>query len=32
MAEFLGAHLKEIRTAVSWSGACHNGTGVFDGS
>jgi dienelactone hydrolase len=31
MAEFLGRHPKEIKTAVSWSGACHNGAGVFEG-
>ncbi|NLC11469.1 MAG: alpha/beta hydrolase [Firmicutes bacterium] len=31
MAEFLGRHPKEIKTAVSWSGACHNGIGVFVG-
>jgi uncharacterized protein len=29
MAEFLGNHPKEIKSAISWSGACHNGEGVF---
>jgi hypothetical protein len=31
MAEFLGKHPNEIKVAVSWSGACHNGAGVFNG-
>jgi len=31
MAEFLGKHPLKIKAAVSWSGACHNGTGVFNG-
>lgn len=30
MAEFL-KEAPELATAVSWSGACHNGPGVFDG-
>jgi uncharacterized protein len=30
MAEFLGRYPKEIKTAVSWSGACHDGIGVFN--
>ncbi len=29
MAEFLGRYPKEINAAVSWSGVCHNGEGVF---
>ncbi len=31
MAEFLGRHPEEITAAVSWSGECHNGAGVFEG-
>lgn len=31
MAEFLGNHPDEIKVAVSLSGACHNGEGVFRG-
>lgn len=31
MAEFLGRHPKKVKVAVSWSGACHNGEGVFAG-
>jgi len=31
MAEFLGRHPSKIKAAVSWSGACHNGEGVFAG-
>lgn len=31
MAEFLGNHYKSINAAVSLSGACHNGEGVFKG-
>jgi|SRR5699024_4378416 len=31
MAEFLGNHSEEIKVAVSLSGACHNGEGVFQG-
>lgn len=31
MAEFLGKYPKEINAAISWSGACHNGEGVFTG-
>lgn len=31
MAEFLGKYPDEIKVAVSWSGACHNGEGVFKG-
>lgn len=29
MAMFLDTHHDKIKAAVSWSGACHNGTGVF---
>lgn len=31
MAEFLGKYPEGINAAVSWSGACHNGEGVFSG-
>ncbi|MTI86156.1 MAG: alpha/beta hydrolase [Firmicutes bacterium] len=31
MAEFLGKHPQKINAAISWSGACHNGEGVFAG-
>lgn len=31
MAEFLGKYNESIKTAVSLSGACHNGEGVFRG-
>ncbi|HHX79928.1 MAG TPA: alpha/beta fold hydrolase [Acholeplasmataceae bacterium] len=31
MAEFLGKYPGKIKAAVSWSGACHNGEGVFGG-
>lgn len=31
MAEFIGKYPEEIKVAVSWSGACHNGAGVFEG-
>ncbi|HIW12736.1 MAG TPA: alpha/beta hydrolase [Candidatus Salinicoccus stercoripullorum] len=31
MAEFLGDHTDSIKAAVSLSGACHNGKGVFRG-
>lgn len=31
MAEFLGGHTDSIKAAVSLSGACHNGEGVFRG-
>lgn len=31
MAEFLGRFPDQIKVAVSWSGACHNGEGVFSG-
>jgi len=29
MAVFLGKHPEKIKAAVSWSGICHNGKGVF---
>jgi len=29
MAQFMDTHADKIRAAVSWSGACHNGVGVF---
>ncbi len=31
MAMFLDSHYDRIKAAVSWSGACHNGIGVFSG-
>lgn len=31
MAEFLGEYPEKINAAISWSGACHNGEGVFSG-
>lgn len=31
MAMFLDSHYDKIKAAVSWSGACHNGIGVFSG-
>ncbi len=31
MAEFLGRHPRKVKVAVSWSGACHDGEGVFAG-
>ena len=31
MAEFLGKYPERINAAISWSGACHNGEGVFAG-
>ncbi|MDY3947547.1 MAG: alpha/beta fold hydrolase [Ezakiella sp.] len=31
MAEFLGKYPEKINAAISWSGACHNGEGVFAG-
>ena len=31
MAEFLGRYPKNIKVAVSWSGACHDKEGVFSG-
>ena len=31
MAQFLDTHHDKIAAAVSWSGACHNGIGVFQG-
>lgn len=31
MAEFIGKYPEKIKAAVSWSGACHNGAGVFEG-
>ena len=29
MAQFMDTHADRIKAAVSWSGACHNGVGVF---
>jgi len=31
MAQFMDTHHDKIKAAVSWSGACHNGTGVMQG-
>ena len=31
MAMFLDTHYDKIKAAVSWSGACHDGAGVFSG-
>jgi dienelactone hydrolase len=30
MSEFIGKYPEKIKVAVSWSGACHNGAGVFE--
>lgn len=31
MAQFMDTHADKMKAAVSWSGACHNGIGVFAG-